>query len=293
VTIRAEQAQDHPVSRQLLPELGGPWKAASRWVAADDHGQIVAAAGLWRGAAHWRCDFRLAKVPDPLVVLGDLWSAVRLSAAEQNVERVIGLRPLEFDSAEAERWLALGFERDAVRITYESSYERGFNELDQTLTKMRERGKIPSGASVVGLRDAPLTEVVSLLVQGLGMTHSVAARMLSGAGRQRIHPALSCVAMCDGEVVAVNLASRIDDLTARLESVVVKPGWRGSWANVWVKHEGARRAIASGKTRVVGETGDEHGDSRRQAWRNGSVVLRKTFLPVYSFAREAVPSLNS
>jgi hypothetical protein len=284
--IREEQEEDRLASQALLPEPGGRWQWSQRFVATDSRNRIIAAAGLWRGPDRHRCDFRAAEATDPVDGVGPLWQAVRQQALARNADLVVGLRPLEFDSAEASIWLDLGFERDAVKITHESGYGQYFDELDRTLSRLTERGRVPAAARVVGLREAPSDQVVSLLVEGIGMSRPVAALMLSGGGPQRIHPALSCVAMCGDLVVALNLASRISDSTARLDSVVVKPGWRKGWANVWVKHEGARRAIASGKTRIIAETGDEHGDSRRQARRNGSVVLRKTFLPVYWINKE-------
>jgi hypothetical protein len=215
-----------------------------------------------------------------------LWEALLAAARERSAKRVIGLRAIEEDAAEAASWLALGFERDAVKITYEASCRRGFEELDGVLTKLRKRGKIPAEARVTGLRQAPPAELVKLLAEGLGMSTTTASRMVSGGGRNRVHPALSCVAMCGDETVAAYLASRVSDSTARIDSVVVKPGWRRSWASVWVKHEGARRALESGKKTVLSETGGEHGDSRRHAERVGGVIVRRTFLPVYRMGRE-------
>jgi hypothetical protein len=277
---------DREASLALMPEAPGDWQWSRRFVAADAQGRLVGAAGLWQGPEHFRCDFRRSGGEDPQSVFALLWNPMLRSARERRADLIVGLRAIEADAGEAASWLALGFERDAVKITYETSSQRGFDELDRLLTKLRKRGKIPPEARVAGLREAPPAELVKLLADGLGMSTATASQMVSGGGRNRVHPALSCVALCGGETVAAYLSSRISDTTVRIESVVVKPGWRRSWANVWVKHEGVRRALASGKTTILLETGDEHGDSRRHAERVGGVIIRRTFLPVYRIGRE-------
>lgn len=281
-----EREEDRARSLALLPDLAGDWQWSRRFVAADAEGRLVAAAGLWQGPDHFRCDFGPREVEAPERLFARLWKPMLASARERRADLIVGLRALEAGCREADSWLALGFERDAVKITYETSCERGFDELDRLLTKLRKHGKVPAEARVAGLREASPAELVKLLADGLGMSTATASQMVSGGGRNRVHPALSCVALCGGETVAAYLSSRIGDTTVRIESVVVKPGWRRSWANVWVKHEGVRRALASGKTTILLETGDEHGDSRRHAERVGGIVVRRTFLPVYRIGRE-------
>ncbi len=98
---------------------------------------------------------------------------------------------------------------------------------------------------------------------------------LSGIAPDAFDPALSRALLMGPDVVGLALVRPVSANALQIDGVVLHPGFRGRWANVWLKHEAACAAMEAGMKTFVYDTYDEHRDSLQFATRvGGATVMR-------------------
>jgi GNAT superfamily N-acetyltransferase len=149
---------------------------------------------------------------------------------------------LQHESAEFLFAMACGFHANAATITYEAPMESYKEAYTPVYERIVERGRMPSGAKMIPLKDANREEVCRLLIEHLGFPAHTAAERLRGTekGYSQI---ISRVALLDGKMVGVILAT-YHGIMGAIEGTVVLPQHRNSWVAPALKYHIMHALIA-------------------------------------------------
>ena len=168
---------------------------------------------------------------------------------------------------------ALGFDR-RIRLTkYEDKVERRQELFSSLYERYTARHKIPEGAKLVTLDEAPLEEVRDLVLQNLGGIPSMISQRLRGEGSGGFDRNLSVVLMMDGKVKGVSLARVVKGVRIG-DAMVVASDMRGGWANLLIRYASMKKTIAAG-IEITRYSADEkkHPDTVKLAARLGAKII--------------------
>ena len=266
IAIRLAEPGDLRVCRMLLPETIEADRPVQYAVAESRSlGKIVGAvawslppgnnAQVWRVATHVITPFRGQGIDASLLDFAAALGRLRQVRSFDHWHWV------EADSDSEHAQLTLGFERLRTIFEFESIPAEVYRSLSPLLNKVRERGRIPVDASVVGLNEADLTAVATLHASQLGGCVSDLLPMLQGLGDRAYDPYLSTVLYVGRRVMGCNLFRRTGDDTGVEDATVIDPSLRNGWAMLWLACEHARRGVEQGIghfrfTTFVRENGD-------------------------------------
>ncbi len=164
---------------------------------------------------------------------------------------------------------ALGFNR-RIRITqFEEKVESERDLIFPIYKRSTARHKMPAGAKLIPLDEAPIEEVRDLVLRHLGgLPLGIGRRLQDGPGGYDRN--LSVVLTIDGKVKGALLA-RIDNGAKVTDALVVVPEMRGGWANLFLKHASLEKTIAAGIETIRYSVDEKkHPDTVKHAARTGS-----------------------
>jgi len=281
-SIGPAASADRKAFRMLLPEAAG---ALTRCFVARSGTppSVVAAAGI-----------SASQRPKPLVGPGvalhvippcrrqglgrQLLAALAAEARRGGAEALYAIQRVELNSNEMRCWSWLGF----VPCEQVQEHELALDQFEPRLAPLYERlkssGRIPDSARIVPLYEADMEQVVQLHLKQLGGDPMTLARRIRGEASDAFAPRHSRVLLVDGQVAGFILGHRTSREVVRVDADVVDPALRGGWANVWLKLEATRGALAWGIEKFVFTTFDHYTDTRSFTKKLEGVTVRTTVL---------------
>jgi GNAT superfamily N-acetyltransferase len=291
-TIHAAKERGRAL-RMLLPQLS---EDAAYLVAVEGNGRrAIGAAGMTQSC-------RPQPYPGPGVLIeviepcrrhgvgrALLSGIVKLARQAFQAEAVYAARRVELGSEEMSHWKWMRFV--PIETVQEHSLPIGQFEsrLGPVFERMRAKGHIPAGARIVPLYQASAAAVMQLHLDHMGGNRRELYEKLQGYGVGVFHPRYSRVLLVDGRVRGCVLAHRADKDTAHVDANIVDPALRGSWANVWLKLEASRHALALGIKQFTFTSFDHYTDTRSFSEKLGGMATRTTALMVRRFAGPDMP----
>jgi GNAT superfamily N-acetyltransferase len=289
-TVRCAEAADSRALRMLLPGLR---EGIAYFVAVDRQHQLVVAAAGMTGS----CRTEPLAGPGISIEVIDPWRRQGVAGAllrdlEQcamqlfNSNALYAAQRVEKGSDRACHWEWLGF-APVLSVEEHDLPTAGFEAvLGPLFDRMRAKGRIPAGASIVPLFQADAAAVLQLHLDHMGGDRGEVYRKLRGKGAGAFHPRYSRVLLIDGNVKGCILAHRAAADVATVDANILDPSVRGGWANVWLKLESTRGALSLGIKTFRYTTFDHYSDTRRFTERLGGVSTRVTQLMYRPISRE-------
>lgn len=293
--LKIERAKPAALSAAfaLLPQLAAP--DAVVWTARREDGALAGAAGLlWRG---WG---QPVAMPGWVTVLPDcrrmgvgsaLLATIAAAAREEGAD-VVAVEPID-DTGEAALFASVTGAQAEMRHFFFEGVPANFIDYIGPLVK-RLAPRVPAGARIVPLAQAPQAEVKWLIAQEMATAPPRIERMLALSETQPADSAPvdrdhSLVLLVDDTVAAAMLAQRGAEPAGRLSIVcnVVAPAWRGGWVNALMLDHFTRLALAVGFERIAFDCAetvrDTMGLARRSKAREVAVKTR------FRYAASATP----
>ncbi|HMI18155.1 MAG TPA: GNAT family N-acetyltransferase [Sphingomonas sp.] len=289
---RAEEAA-LPACFALLPMLAAP--EAIIFTARDADGTLAGAGGLL-----WQSWGEPAGLPAWVHVLPDrrrqgigraLMAALKAEAIGA-LGSVWAGRSIADDSEAAAFARACGFIAERRQLFFEADARDFQRQIAPTVDRLRSRGRIPDGARVAALDDAPVDEIGLLVAQEfrsgpLRMAQMLGRAMIADPAEAPIDRLGSRVLMVDGALAGALLSRRTGADAAHIVCNVVAPGWRKGWANALLLEGFTRATIAAGCTRIGFDCRDDVRDTIGLAARSGADHIRTDGLFRYAVADSA------
>lgn len=273
---RADEHREWRALRMLLPDAIHYGCGCDVFVATDDEAfpRIIAVIAVtprmrrqpYRGpnvAIHTIEPWRRRGVARALLAV-----AAEL-AATRGAKALYGWRSVSPSSQTAQAYRGLGFNHEVEAPISRIDATPTVELLQPLFDRLEHRGRIPTEARLVSLRDADPDEVVDLATTHLARSGSDQhlRRRLLGKHPQPMDPVLSQVLLCGNRVVGAMLVRQVDKQSLWVEANVIHPSVRGGWANVWLKLGASRRARDQGYNTFHYETYSQHADTNKLTHR--------------------------
>jgi GNAT superfamily N-acetyltransferase len=195
------------------------------------------------------------------------------AAARETGAKQLRTLPLEEKSPGFQFLLACGFEFDAATVSYEAPIEDFAKVTRPVYARMKKRGKIPEGARIIPLSQAPPEEVCRLVLDNLGFSSQHAAERLRGT-EHGFSQTLSRVALLNGRLIGALLITYQKAL-ASVDATAVLPHYRHTWVNAALKYSAVEELMARGVERVrFSANSADHPDTAKLARRTKARVLK-------------------
>jgi GNAT superfamily N-acetyltransferase len=214
---------------------------------------------------------------------------VELARQAFQADAVYAAHRVELGSVEMDRWKWMHFEPIETVQEHSLPIKQFESRLGPMFERMRAKGHIPTGAKIVPLYQANAAAVMQLHLDHMGGNRRELYEKLRGHGVGVFHPRYSRVLLVDGRIRGCVLAHRADKHTARVDANIVDLALRGGWANVWLKLEASRHALALGIKQFTFTSFDHYTDTRSFSEKLGGTATRTTALMVRRFAGPDVP----
>jgi GNAT superfamily N-acetyltransferase len=273
---RAEGVERRRIAELLLPF--SPELDADIVVATEAEGEkSIGAAAVWFSPSRRfpeRADC-VVHVLEPQrrrgigrALLGSVTAAAREIGARQ-----LRTVPLEEKSPGYQFLLACGFQFGASTISCEAPIQDFVGVTRPIYDRLEKRGKIPTGARIIPLSEAPREEVCRLVLDNLGFSSQHVAERLRGT-EHGFSQTLSRVAVMDGKLVGALLITYQKAL-ASVDATAVLPHYRHTWVNAALKYSAAEALIARGVEKIrFSANSAEHRDTANLAMRTGRTRAR-------------------
>ena len=181
--------------------------------------------------------------------------------------------PLEEQTAGFQFLLACGFEFGTPAMTCEAPIENFARVTHPIYEQLQKRGKVPDGARIIPLSEAPREEVCRLVIDNLGFPSEHVAERLRGT-EHGFSQTISRVALLDGKLVGALLIT-YHKVMASVDATAVLPYHRNTWVNAALKYSAVEELIARGVTRVrFSANSIEHRDTAKLARRTNARILK-------------------
>jgi GNAT superfamily N-acetyltransferase len=228
----------------LLPETFSPRNAPECLIAVSPDGALAGAASIgWRAVGDPPA-FPVSVHVLPRYRRQGLGRALLDAAAALVRGQALALQPwkaLREDSETAAFCLACGFAVHHRFLHFLAEADKMETMLATYREKLDRAGRIPPGARVVPLSEAPAAEVANLLSREFHNDPERTRARLEGRTANPPDPGLSAVLLLDGVVAGAQLVRIADDGVPELETNVIIPSLRRGWANVLLlTHDGTR-----------------------------------------------------
>jgi GNAT superfamily N-acetyltransferase len=209
------------------------------------------------------------------------------AAARETGARLLRTDPLEEKSPGFQFLLACGFEAGSATISCEAPVESFARVTRPVYERMEKRGKIPTGARIIPLSQAPREEVCRLVLDNLGFSSQHVAERLRGT-EHGFSQTLSRVALLDDKLVGALLITYQKAL-ASVDATAVLPHYRHTWVNAALKYSAVEELIARGVERVrFSANADAHRDTAKLVVRTKARVLKTIFVGTLDLERDKV-----
>jgi GNAT superfamily N-acetyltransferase len=248
--IRRARESEMRLARQLLPSVYSATQASDMLFLAETEGAphpVGAAAIAWAPAGfpvelHVVPSFRRRGVGRALI------EAVA-TAVEGETDRMRSWNMVG-EGSPAEIFLrATGFAVTRRFFGFETDGMKFLPFIEAIRRPLVRSGRIPPGARISSLSEAPRAELIKLVSTELAAFPATVAARIAAQGSSWYDEELSVVLMLNGALVGAMLMTRSGDL-GRVEVNVVAPSFRGGWANVVILDEAVRRIVGSGLKRL-------------------------------------------
>ncbi len=272
------KAEDMIQVRALLPNaFVGERRPEARIAKRLDTSRIFGAVAWWRqttAESILQAAFLIwiAEIKQSRGICTALVRGVMADASEAGVSELVTGSWINEVEAANNFLISIGFDRRLRLTEYEQKVERFGEIFSPIYERYKARHKIPEGAKLVSLDEAPLEEVRDLILRNLGgLPHGITQRIQRGPdGYDRD---LSVVLTIDGKVKGA-LLSRNEKGVNVTDTMVVAPELRGSWASLFLKQASFERSVAAGID-IIRYSADEkkHPDTVKQAVRTGAAII--------------------
>ena len=275
--IGVARAEDIDAVRVLLPKaFTGQCQPRIRVAKRLDTSQIIGVVAWWLRPK--RKSFQQAAF---FIYVASNWQSRGVGvvlvrglineAREANASELVA-GSLVKEAGAVEKFLtAFGFNR-RIRITeYEDKTERLREIFTPLYERYTARHKMPAGARMVSLDEAPMEEVRDLVLNNLGgLPHGITRRLQDGPGGYDRN--LSVVLTIDGKVKGALLARVVNGVKVT-DAMMVAPEMRGSWASLFIKQASLEKTMAAGIETVRYSVDEKkHPDTVKQAKRTGAKI---------------------
>jgi mycothiol synthase len=269
IEVGAPRPDDYPALLALLPEaFPAVGDTAQILVARRDGARVGAAAIAWSAGG-----FPLLVRVEPAHRRRGIGRALVEAAVAEARGETSALKAWQLEKEGSDGALlaaACGF-TVAKRLHYFSADAAAADAyFTRLLDRMRRR--IPPGARVVPIGEAPRGAVAAMLADNFAVPPRSAAQRLDPANADAYHPVLSS-AVLDGEALAGAILCRIVGDVIDVEVNMVAPAWRGGWANLMLLAAMARAGRAHGIERFIFGGEAQVRDTINLAPRSGAVAI--------------------
>jgi N-acetylglutamate synthase-like GNAT family acetyltransferase len=197
---------------------------------------------------------------------------------QQGMQAIYAARRVEVDSPESHGWRFLGFTPCETVEEHVLPLDEFVPRLEPLVDSLRRRGRIPADAQIIPLHAADKAQVLQLHLDHMGGERGPLYQKICGHGPGAFHQRHSRVLMLGDRVAGCILTHLQPERIAVVDANIVAPDLRGNWANVWLKLEATRGALAIGITRFHFTTFDHYTDTRTFTEKLGGAVARKRVL---------------
>jgi GNAT superfamily N-acetyltransferase len=273
---RAEGVERHRLARLLLPFAAEPDADIFVATETDEEKPIGAAAACFAPSRsfpeHANCIVHVLE-PHRRRGIGRALLSSMTAAAQEIGVRQLKTFPLDEKSSGFQFLCACGFEFGAPTITCEAPIEDFAKVTRPVYCRMEKRGKIPTGACIIPLSQAPREEVCRLVLDNLGFSSQHVAERLRGT-EHGFSQTISRVALLDGKLVGALLITYQKTL-ASVDATAVLPHYRHTWVNAALKYSAVEELVARGvKTVRFSANSTQHRDTAKLARRTRARVLK-------------------
>jgi hypothetical protein len=279
--VRTARPDDAKAVRMLLTELHDP---AISFVATDRRrGLVIGAVAATRSC-------RMQPLPGPGVAVRVVEPCRRAgvgtcllehledAAVAAGAQALYAASRVDLDSDAMLAWRWLDFAPCATVEHHCLPLDQFEPRLAPLVERFRQRGRIPAAARIIPLYQADAEVVLELHLAHMGGDRDDLRRKLRGEGPGAFHPRYSRVLVVGDQSAGCILAHRADQYTAAVDANIVDPRLRGGWANVWLKLEATRGALALGIENFEFATFDHYTDTRSFTQKFGGTTTRTTVL---------------
>ncbi len=269
---RAEEYERHALSESFLP------RSSEADIFLAENGETKKSVG---GGAIWFTPNR--RFPETATCIVQIAESHRRSgigrALLENLVRVareVGVKqlrssPLEEKSPGFQFALACGFKASPPTIIYEASIDDCARVTQPIYERLRKRGKIPDGAQVLPLSEAPREDVCRLVLDNLGFSSEHVAQRLRGT-EHGFSQTISRVALIEGKLVGAILITYQKAL-ASVDATAVLRQHRHTWVNAALKYSLVEELIARDVKMIrFSANSADHPDTANMAARPGGHV---------------------
>jgi GNAT superfamily N-acetyltransferase len=284
-SIREAIMGDYRVLRMLLPEAVCFGSDVAAVVATDgEGGPIVGAIAIdsvlrhepvigVRIAIHVVPPFRNRGVESQLL------SAAETIASSRGGRALYTWGAIDSGSDAARFWDQQGFDRAEHVWEGRTDVLAGLKYLEPFWQQLLRRGKVPANILSISTAEADPAELARMYVAHIGGSFESVYPRLTGESPTSFDPMNSTVILQDQTIAGLGLASVLEKGVTLVEAIIVEPGFRGRWANLYLKRESWRRCAAAGTHTSIYFTHDRHQDTRRFTEKTGTIT--RNFLEPY------------
>ena len=264
VIVRRAAATDHAAARRLLPEVFGAGGSPETLLLAVAGGEAIGAVAVaWRPTRGGGFPVRLAGTP---TVARTLIEAA-IDECRDDVARFESWGLIDEHGTQDVLLRALGFAAVRRVLYFEADGKRFHSMIDTIRNRMERAGRALAEARLIPLAEAPQAEVARMLSEELGADQGIAASIARSdvaVDRQK------SVVLMVGDAVGGALLYRWADGLPEIDSNIVRPAWRGGWANVALLEKATRNGLEGGATAFRFSCDEDVRDTINLARRSGS-----------------------
>lgn len=277
-SVRGARDAEHAAIRRLMPSVFTATSAPDRlFVATAGSGEIVAAAGIeWRLGGQppgFRVHIEVAEHARRRHLGSALLSAA-VEAARGEVKCIHPWVALDEGGAAHAFVAARGFELIRRILHFDVDGATFHRMIASIRDRLRVQARIPAAASTVPLAAVDPVAVARLLCDVFGTRYDTALANVTGWEGQGYDRARSVV-LLHGDEVGGALLFRWNAGVPDIDVNLVRPQWRGRWANVLLLEHATRNGLAGGATRFTFRCDERVRDSVNLARRAGADLLKR------------------
>jgi GNAT superfamily N-acetyltransferase len=282
--IRPAHPSDWRALRLLLPNACHFQQAVTAFVATDDAHRVIAALAI-----HPR--LRATPLPGPRVDLHVIPPHRRKGIARQLLDTaaahvrargggaLYAWSPLPAADPRLPLLHALGFTHQVEIQEGHLLTSRGHARLAPLYQQLRDNAWIPDDARIVPLASANHDDIALLHARHLGGAVPDILARIRGDVPDPVSLHASPVLLVGPRTAGFTFLRTLPPATATaaphvaiVESTVVDPAFRSSWANLYLKFAGFEMALQQGLTDLLYEAHDRHTDTRKFAKQVGATT---------------------
>ena len=275
LVLRPARDAEARACRMLLPEMFTPSQAPDLLVAVAETAPRLAGAL----ALGWHPDPKDGALQVLLHVVPS-WrrrgvgrALIEAAVARCRAPRLRALQPVPAESDAAAFLSASGFGEFDLILYFETDGAAFLADMQSIKQRLQRTGRVPGGASVVRLRDAPPQPVADLVSRHFPRSPAQIMARLDPSSPAAYDLHNSVALLLDGAVRGALIYNWNGGLPI-IEIRVVDQALRGGWANVLLLEQATRHGIECGATRFQFFADTHVTDTMALARRAGAVLIK-------------------